>query len=106
MSLSPGVKDIFIVLVIPAVQPHYDIVGELCALAPPHPAGAINRAPTDSTSLRSSFLGNSPIVIHALARTSAHENVSSLPLFSGEYHNVVVPQIMWLYRFHKYLGQP
>ncbi len=46
----------------PAVAEQTDSVGELSALAPPHPAGAINRAPTDSTSLRSSFFGNSPTV--------------------------------------------
>jgi hypothetical protein len=32
-----------------------DIVGKLGALASLHPAGAMNRAPTHSTSLRSSF---------------------------------------------------
>src|SRR5712692_5446253 len=47
---------------------YYDSVGELRALAAPHPAGAINRAPTHSISLRSSFLGNSPTesTIHGL----------------------------------------
>ncbi len=46
-----------------------DIVGELGALASLHPAGAMNRAPTNSTSLRSSFFWqfDSSILIMGIA---------------------------------------
>lgn len=40
----------------------HDIVGEFNGSAPPHPTGAINRAPTHSASLSSSFVDNSPTI--------------------------------------------
>ncbi len=49
----------------------------------PHPTGAINRAPTDSTSLRSSFLGNSPRVSRSARTGVTHPSQSTILKIEG-----------------------